>query len=135
MKELLIKNIGILQTPEGSFPHKGELQGETLKIRNAAVVAVDGIIQNIYSEGELPENADDTKRKEFAVRLIGRLIFCWFLKKKQSENKVQLIPDDVLSVSAVEIAAKQGGYYHTVLEPLFFEECQATVKIFAACFQ
>ena len=24
--------------------------------------------------------------KEFTVRLIGRLVFCWFLKKKRSEN-------------------------------------------------
>jgi len=59
MKELLVKNIGILQTPQGSFPHKGKLQGENLKIRNAAIVAVDGIIQDIYSDGELPEDADD----------------------------------------------------------------------------
>lgn len=59
MKGLLVKNIGMLQTPQGSYPHKGKLQGENLKIRNAAIVAVDGIIQDIYSEGELPEDPDD----------------------------------------------------------------------------
>lgn len=59
MKELLVKNIGILQTPQGSFPHKGKLQGENLKIKNAAIVAVDGIIKDIYSDGELPEDAED----------------------------------------------------------------------------
>src|SRR3989338_3016280 len=33
----------------------------------------------------LPSTTDDTLRKEFAVRLIGRLVFCWFLKKKRSK--------------------------------------------------
>jgi hypothetical protein len=61
---------------------------------------------------------DDTERKEFAVRLIGRLIFCWFLKKKTSEAGVPLIPAEVLSSSAL---AKTKLYYHNVLEPLFFE--------------
>lgn len=59
MDQLLVKNIGLLQTPQGSFPHKGSFQGENLKIKNAAIVAVDGIIQDIYSDGELPEEADD----------------------------------------------------------------------------
>ena len=59
MKSLLIKNIGLLQTPQGSFTHQGDLQGENLKIKNAAIVSVDGIIQDIYSDGELPEDEDD----------------------------------------------------------------------------
>ena len=31
MSTLLVKNIGILQTPAGSFPHKGAQQGENMK--------------------------------------------------------------------------------------------------------
>jgi hypothetical protein len=61
---------------------------------------------------------DDTKRKEFAVRLIGRLVFCWFLKKKRSKQDVTLLPEELLSTEALN---KNKGYYHNVLEPLFFE--------------
>jgi hypothetical protein len=64
---------------------------------------------------------DDTKRKEFAVRLIGRLVFCWFLKKKRSKQSIPLLPEDLLSSSAIEKTTGLGGYYHSVLEPLFFE--------------
>ena len=61
MSTLLVKNIGILQTPVGSFPHKGALQGENIKLKDAAVLAEDGVIKAITSEGELPcpeESAD-----------------------------------------------------------------------------
>lgn len=54
MSTLLVKNIGVLQTPAGSFPHKGALQGENIKRKDAAVLAEDGIIKAITSEGELP---------------------------------------------------------------------------------
>ncbi len=56
--------------------------------------------------------------KEFAVRLIGRTVFCWFLKKKKSENNIPLIPEDVLSHFAVNLYP---NYYHARVEPLFFE--------------
>ncbi|MDY2960579.1 MAG: imidazolonepropionase [Hornefia sp.] len=62
MKRVLIKNIGILQTPVGSYSHGGSLQGENLKLRDAAIFAVDGIIEEITSEGKLPlgsEKADE----------------------------------------------------------------------------
>jgi len=53
-------------------------------------------------------------RKSFAVRLIGRMMFCWFLKQKKSDNG-QLIPDELLSSKIVF-----DNYYHNILEPLFF---------------
>ena len=59
MKTLLIKNIGCLQTPVGSFSHKGAQQAENLKLINAAVLIRDGVIAEITSEGELPEGAAD----------------------------------------------------------------------------
>ena len=61
MSTLLVKNIGILQSPVGSFPHKGALQGENIKLKDAAVLAEGGVIKAITSEGELPcseETAD-----------------------------------------------------------------------------
>ena len=66
----------------------------------------------------LPSVADDdkTKYEEFAVRLIGRIIFCWFLKHKTSPAGKALIPANLLSSPAVK-----ADYYHSTLERLFFE--------------
>ena len=61
---------------------------------------------------------DQNKYAEFAVRLIGRIVFCWFLKEKKSEKGVSLIPETLLNTKDIKIA---GNYYHDVLEPLFFE--------------
>ena len=47
MYRLLIKNIGLLQTPEGSYSHKGEQQGQNLKLKDAAIYAENGIIKEI----------------------------------------------------------------------------------------
>lgn len=58
------------------------------------------------------------KYQEFAVRLIGRIMFCWFLKEKKSAGGISLIPENMLSSQAV---TDNNGYYHNVLEPLFFE--------------
>ncbi|MDA3884067.1 MAG: hypothetical protein PF638_00560 [Candidatus Delongbacteria bacterium] len=67
---------------------------------------------------ELPRKNNENCLKEFAVRLIGRTVFTWFLKKKESDKDVPLIPDDLLSHDTVK---KTKNYYHTILEPLFFE--------------
>lgn len=66
----------------------------------------------------LPSTVDDTLDKEFTVRLIGRLVFCWFLKKKRSDKNILLLPEELLSAKAV---SENKGYYHGILEPLFFE--------------
>ena len=52
---LLIKNIGTLQTPVGSCKHGGAMQGENLKLHNAAILVEDGLIRAITSDGVLPE--------------------------------------------------------------------------------
>lgn len=61
---------------------------------------------------------DQKKYAEFAVRLIGRITFCWFLKEKKSKNGIPLIPEEFLSIDTIN---KQDNYYHKILEPLFFE--------------
>jgi adenine-specific DNA-methyltransferase len=68
--------------------------------------------QNLVLPGVSQE--DINSRKSFAVRLIGRIMFCWFLKQKKSESG-QLIRDELLSSDVVK-----DGYYHSILEPLFF---------------
>lgn len=57
MSILLVKNIGLLQTPVGSFSHRGKAQGENIKLKDAAVLAVDGMIAEITCGGELPKRA------------------------------------------------------------------------------
>jgi len=64
-----------------------------------------------------PYSGNEQKYKEFAVRLIGRTVFCWFLKKKKSKNEIPLIPEDVLSSFAISF---NPDYYHSRVEPLFF---------------
>ncbi|VGO22311.1 DNA methyltransferase family protein [Pontiella sulfatireligans] len=64
-----------------------------------------------------PEDNHQTYQ-EFAVRLIGRVIFCWFLKHKRCDKDRPLIPEELLSSKAIK---EHGGYYHTILEKLFFQ--------------
>lgn len=59
MGTLLVKNIGILQTPTGSYSHRGSQQGENLKLHNAAIFVEDGVVAEITSEGELPKRSRD----------------------------------------------------------------------------
>lgn len=56
---LLIKNIGILQTPVGKKSLCGERQAENLKLHNAAIVIEEGKISAIYKGGELPDLSGD----------------------------------------------------------------------------
>ncbi|MBZ4650838.1 MAG: adenine-specific DNA-methyltransferase [Thermosipho sp. (in: thermotogales)] len=64
----------------------------------------------------LPYDNSDENRKNFTIRFLSRIIFLWFLKKKKSKQGKSLIPEEILSSSAI-----REEYYHTVLEPLFFE--------------
>jgi len=82
--------------------------------------------KKIVEAGQLKyPKPSDTLRKEFAVRLIGRLMFCWFLKKKKSEGDVPLIPNVILSSDAI---IQYPDYYHSLLEPLFFQVLNTQVE-------
>ena len=59
MKSLLVKNIGVLQTPVGSYSHRGKEQGENLKLKDAAVFIRNGVIEEITHDEELPKQAAD----------------------------------------------------------------------------
>lgn len=76
---------------------------------------------------ELPSVSaeNDQKYKEFAVRLIGRTVFCWFLKRKKSDNNIPLIDNDVLSRFAADFTP---NFYHARVEPLFFEILNTAVE-------
>lgn len=73
-------------------------------------VAFDSLITSLSScKGILTK---PEQRSQFAVRLLGRLIFCWFLKKKG------IVGSNALSSARVKDSV---NYYHELLEPLFFE--------------
>lgn len=76
---------------------------------------------------KLPSAADDNNKlyHEFAVRLIGRIIFCWFLKMKKSEAGNPLLPENLLSSDAVR---NNYGYYSNILERLFFQTLNTPMK-------
>ncbi len=59
---LLIKNIGLLQTPVGSFKHGGALQGENVKLKDAAVLIDGGAIRAITWGGALPAGWEQADR-------------------------------------------------------------------------
>ncbi|MBS0646122.1 MAG: N-6 DNA methylase [Verrucomicrobia bacterium] len=68
--------------------------------------------------GKPSDNASKKIYQEFAVRLIGRTVFCWFLKVKKSDEGISLLPEHLLSSEAVK---KNSNYYHSILEKLFFQ--------------
>ena len=75
----------------------------------------------------LPSVNEDNNKvyHEFAVRLFGRIVFCWFLKVKKSDAGLSLLPESLLSSDAVKNYA---NYYHTVLELLFFQTLNTPIE-------
>jgi len=65
----------------------------------------------------LPGKSSHLENQEYAIRLFGRIIFCWFLREKKSAENTQLLPSEVFDNSP----ASKGGILKNVLEPLFFE--------------
>ncbi len=55
----LVTNIGCLQTPVGSYSHKGSKQGLNEKYNNVEVVIEDGIVKEIVANGKSDGSAFD----------------------------------------------------------------------------
>jgi hypothetical protein len=64
------------------------------------------------------DNGTSKIYQEFAVRLIGRIVFCWFLKVKKSVKGISLLPENLLSSDSVQ---RNVNYFHSILEKLFFQ--------------
>jgi len=80
-----------------------ELCGGT-RLNGKAEVEYEGLLK-------LP-TTDRKTGQEFAVRLIGRIVFCWFLKQKDLVGDIWLTSKD---------ANETKNYYHKHIEHLFFE--------------
>ncbi len=59
MRRTLIKNIGCLQTPTGSYSHKGSKQGANEKYMDACVAIEDSKISEITEGGKVPDGDFD----------------------------------------------------------------------------
>ncbi|HNT26567.1 MAG TPA: Eco57I restriction-modification methylase domain-containing protein [bacterium] len=95
------------------------------KVNKEFYQEIEALFHRFVSDDQVmyPDLSDDRKEtKEFAVRLLGRIIFCWFLKKKRSSTGIALLPDALLASKIVDSYTE---YYHDVLEPLFFEVLNA----------
>ena len=62
---------------------------------------------------------EENTTKQFAVRLIGRYIFCWFLKEKE------IIPEPLISSETIE--KYKDSYFQKLLAKLFFMTLNAEV--------
>lgn len=74
--------------------------------------AFTDLLKQLNKKGTPFTNEED--KVQFAIRLIGRIIFCWFLKRKG------VLHDAAISSEAVK-AHSQKNYYLDLLEPLFFD--------------
>ena len=64
---------------------------------------VQELVKQEYNEDE---------SNNFAIRFLGRILFCWFLKVKG------LIPENLLLSKSISITK---NYYRNIIEPLFFD--------------
>ncbi|MGD0281432.1 MAG: N-6 DNA methylase [Dissulfurispiraceae bacterium] len=94
-----------------------------ISIVNKKFYAEIKTIFDTLTKEELPKCkgilGNEQERSQFAIRLIGRIIFCWFLKRKG------IIADDVMSSKAVQA---QQNYYRDLLELLFFDVFNAPLN-------
>lgn len=114
MTTLLVKNIGTLQTPAGSFSHRGQAQGENIRLNNAAILIRDGVIEKITA-GVLPcieQEADSVIDAEGALVTPGlveghtHLVFGGY---RQNE-----IPLKLKGAGYLDILRAGGGIMDTV---------------------
>ena len=113
MSKLLIKNIGRLQTPTGSYSHCGGEQGENIKLDQAAVLIEDDMIKEITSDGSLPnEKADmviDAEGKLVTPGLVEGHTHLVFGGYRQNE-----IPLKLKGAGYLDILKAGGGILDTV---------------------
>ncbi len=117
-------------TPTKMLLGKGKISSlEELQSRFSIEVVNDAFFSSISElfdrlvgdSGGSPEMfypGDKIARNQYAVRLIGRLVFCWFLKEKQDEKGARLISESYFSSWSI---TENQNYLQSVINPLFFE--------------
>lgn len=77
----------------------------------------DDLVEIIKSQSGVK---DDNQIKQYAVRLIGRYIFCWFLKEKE------IIPEKL--INSETISAYNANFFQHYLQSLFFNTLNEEVQ-------
>jgi type I restriction-modification system DNA methylase subunit len=85
----------------------------------------DSLVGTSNSKGLLIHPGSNEVRQQYAVRLIGRILFSWFLSVKQDEYKVPLVSKQILSSKAIESTK---SYLDEVLNILFFEVLNTPIE-------
>ena len=85
----------------------------------------DSLVGSNENPGILIHPGDTEIKQQFAVRLIGRILFCWFLSEKKDEDGVPLVSKSLLSSKMIE---NTQSYIDEVLNPLFFEVLNTPVE-------
>ena len=113
MSRLLIRNIGLLQTPVGSAPLRGAAQGENRKLRDVCIFVQDGIIIGIYDGGVCPllavDREIDAKGKLVTPGLVDCHTHLVFGGWRQHE-----VPLKLQGASYLEILQAGGGILNTL---------------------
>lgn len=111
--KLLIKNIGCLQTPTGSYSHKGSKQGQNIKLIDAAIAVEDGIIKEITQGGKVPagqfDQVIDAEGKLVTPGLVDGHTHLVFGGYRQNE-----IPMKLAGAGYLDILRAGGGILDTV---------------------
>jgi type I restriction-modification system DNA methylase subunit len=148
-KVILLKDINISEPHRGhldileklkqSYSNFDQLHENWLKVLDLKVLSDEFYKQvlirynDLVSEIILPtqNNPGENVKKDFALRLVGRLIFCWFLKAKDWVGEGVLSSKNTLFSNGDEGIASTNQnftYYHQILEPLFFESLNKDPK-------
>ena len=105
----------------------GILETFSVEPLNKAFYAdIDKSFTELLQQATLPHETDIGER-DFVVRLLGRTLFCWFLKHKTGPNGEPLVNSHWLSQGAAKAFAHE-NYYTSRLEPLFFEILNQKIK-------
>ena len=113
MATMLIKNIGCLQTPTGSYSHKGSKQGQNVKLIDAAIAVENGIIKEITQGGKIPagdfDQVIDAEGKLVTPGLVDGHTHLVFGGYRQNE-----IPMKLAGAGYLDILRAGGGILDTV---------------------
>jgi adenine-specific DNA-methyltransferase len=85
----------------------------------------DQLVGTSESKGELVHPGDGEIRQQYVVRLIGRILFCWFLSEKKDEGGVPLVSKSILSSSKIKSTQ---SYLDEILNVLFFEVLNTSIE-------
>ena len=129
MSRLLIENIGMLATPNGSAAKRGAAQGQIQTLNGAWILAVDGKIEKVGT-GKSTENADrviDAKGCLVTPGLVDAHTHLIFGGWRQNELAMK-----IRNVPYLEILAAGGGILSTVNASHAATEEELTLKAEAA---